>query len=105
MASYSSAEAEKLLGVKSSVLRYWIDEMPLIQPQKDHFGKRVFSGRDLRLLLRLKYLLYERHLTIEGARNQLEKEVSGDWQDLRAELDAVRSGLLELYFSVRETGG
>ena len=96
MASYSSAETERILGVKNSVLRFWVDEMPLIQPRKDLSGRRVFSGRDLRLLFRLKYLLYERQLTIEGARKQLEKELSCDWQDLRAELDAVRSELLEL---------
>jgi DNA-binding transcriptional MerR regulator len=58
----------------------------------------VYSGRDLRLLLRLKHLLYRRRFSIEGARDQLEKELSGDWQDLRAELDAVRSRLVELFF-------
>jgi DNA-binding transcriptional MerR regulator len=100
MATYTSAEAERLLNVKSHVLRYWLDEMPLIQPRKDNYGKRVFSGRDLRLLLRLKYLLYERRFSIEGARNQMEAELSGDGQDLRAELDGVRSKLLELFFLV-----
>jgi DNA-binding transcriptional MerR regulator len=96
MASYTSAETEQLLEVKNSVLRYWVDEMPLIQPKKDLSGRRVFSGRDLRLLFRLKYLLYERHCTIEEARNRLEKELAGEWQDLQAELDAVRSELLDL---------
>ena len=84
MAPYSSAEVEKILGVKNSVLRYWVDEMPLIQPIKDFSGRRIFSGRDLRLLFRLKYLLYERRLSIEAAKQQLEKEASGEWQDLRA---------------------
>ncbi|MDR2210971.1 MAG: MerR family transcriptional regulator [Spirochaetaceae bacterium] len=98
--SYTSSQVQRLLGVKNSVLRYWLDEMPLIQPRKDHFGRRIFSGRDMRLLIRLKYLLYERRLTVEGARAELEKELSGDWQDLRAELDAVRSTLLDLYFLI-----
>jgi DNA-binding transcriptional MerR regulator len=102
MASYTSAEAERLLNVKNHVLRYWLDEMPLIQPRKDNYGKRVFSGRDLRLLLRLRYLLYERRFSIEEARKQLEAELSGDGQDLRAELDAVRSKLLELFFLIQE---
>jgi DNA-binding transcriptional MerR regulator len=100
MAAYSSADVERILGIKNSVLRYWLDEMPLIQPRKDLGGRRVFSGRDLRLLFRLKYLLYERRLSVEDARAQLEKELSGDRQDLRAELDAVRSQLLELFFTI-----
>ena len=102
MAAFTSTEAEKILGIKNSVLRYWVDEMPLIQPKKDRTGHRIFSGRDVRLLLRLKYLLYERHLSIDGARKQLEKELSSEWQDLRAELDSVRSELLELLVQVKE---
>ncbi|MDR2766975.1 MAG: MerR family transcriptional regulator [Treponema sp.] len=95
---YTSAEAERLLGIKNHVLRYWTGEMPLIQPKKDTSGRMVYSGRDIRLLLRLKHLLYRRRFSIEGARTQLEKELSGEWQDLRAELDAIRSGLIELFF-------
>ena len=102
MTSFTSSEAEHILGIKNSVLRYWVDEMPLIQPKKDRSGRLIFTGRDIRLLFRLKYLLYERHLSIEGARKQLEKELSGDWQDLRAELDSVRSELLDLLVQVQK---
>ena len=102
MASFTSTEAEHILGIKNSVLRYWIDEMPLIQPKKDRSGRLVFTGRDIRLLFRLKYLLYERHYSIEGARKQLEKELSGDFQNLRAELDSVRSELLDLLVKTKD---
>ena len=103
MAAFSSTEAERILEIKNSVLRYWVDEMPLIQPKKDLSGRRIFSGRDMRLLLRLKYLLYERHLSIDGARKQLESELSSKNQDLRAELDAIRSDLLDLLVQVKES--
>ena len=103
MASFTSPETERILGIKNSVLRYWVDEMPLIQPKKDLSGHRIFSGRDLRLLLRLKYLLYDRHLSIDGARRQLEMDLSSENQDIRAELDAIRSELLDLLVQVRET--
>ncbi|MDR2181417.1 MAG: MerR family transcriptional regulator [Treponema sp.] len=99
MAWYTSAEVEKLLGVKSSLLRYWVDAVPLIQPRKDHSGKKFYSARDLHLLLRLKYLLYTRRFTLEGARAHIEQELSGgEAQDLRAEVAALRSALLDLYF-------
>ena len=102
MASFTSTEAERILDVKNSVLRYWVDEMPLIQPKKDLSGRLIFSGRDLRLLFRLKYLLYERRFSVEGARKQLEEELSSGRQDLRAELDAIRSELLDLLVQVKE---
>jgi DNA-binding transcriptional MerR regulator len=99
--SYTIGDIERLLGVKAHVLRYWEQEVPLLRPRKDGFGRRLYSGRELRLLLRLKYLLYERHYTLEGARDQLLRELSGDYQDLRAEIDALRSELMDLYFIVR----
>ncbi|MDR2552696.1 MAG: MerR family transcriptional regulator [Treponema sp.] len=104
MKNYTSGDLEGLLHVKNHVLRYWTGEMPLVQPRKDSAGRVFYSGRDVRLLLRLKYLLYERHFTIEGARARLEAELSGDRQDLRAELDALRSQLVDLFFLVRKGG-
>ena len=103
MASYSIGDVERLIGTKVHVIRYWEKEIPLIQPKRDAFGRRVYSSRDLRLLLRLKHLLYKRRFTIEGAREELLREVSGDGQDLRAELEALRSNLLNLFSLVRNS--
>ncbi|MDR1318939.1 MAG: MerR family transcriptional regulator [Treponema sp.] len=102
MKSYTAADAARLLRVKIHVIRYWEREIPLIQPKKDYRGKRLYSDRGLQLLLRLKYLLYERHFTVEGAREELYRELSDNRQDLRARLAALRSQLLELYFTIRE---
>ena len=101
MASYSIGDVERLLRVKVHVIRYWEKEIPLVQPQKDTYGRRVYSDRDLQILFRLKYLLYERRFTIEGARTQLYNEVSGEYQDLRGKISTLRSELLDLYFFVR----
>jgi DNA-binding transcriptional MerR regulator len=103
--SYTTGDAERLLGVKVHVIRYWEREIPLVQPKRDGFGRRLYSNRDLQILLRLKYLLYSRRFTLEGARDQLFRELSGDYQDLRARIEALRSDLLDLYFLVRPSGG
>ncbi|MDR2134093.1 MAG: MerR family transcriptional regulator [Treponema sp.] len=102
MKSYTAAEAARLLRVKSHVIRYWEREVPLIQPKKDYQGKRLYSDRGLQLLLRLKHLLHERHFTVEGAREQLYRELSGEGQDLHAQIMALRSQLMELYLIIRE---
>ena len=104
MASYHIGVVERLLGVKSHTLRYWEREFPLLQPRKDEFGRRVYSGRDVSMLLRLKHLLYVRHFTIEGAREQLMLERSGGPQDLRALVDSVRADLVTIYFLSRRLG-
>jgi DNA-binding transcriptional MerR regulator len=99
MGAYTIGDVERILGLKAHVIRYWDREIPLLQPKKDHSGKRIYSGRDLQILLRLKYLLYDRRFTIEGARDELFRERSGN-QDLRAQIDALRSDLADLYFLV-----
>jgi DNA-binding transcriptional MerR regulator len=101
MGPYGIGDAARLLRVKVHVIRYWEQEIPLIQPRKDGMGKRRYSDRDLQLLLRLKHLLYERHFTVEGAREELYRELAGDYQDLRARIAALRRELLELFYLVQ----
>jgi len=100
MASYSSGDVERLLRVKTHVIRYWEKEIPLIQPGKNKYGRRIYRDRDLQILLRLKYLLYDRRFTLEGAREQLYRELAGEHQDLRAHISALRSELIKLFSQV-----
>jgi DNA-binding transcriptional MerR regulator len=104
VAAYGIGDMEKLLGVKAHVIRYWEKEIPLIQPRKDLSGRRVYAKRDLLIFFRLKYLLYDRRFTIEGARDQLFRELTGgdtgnseEGQNLKAHIAALRSDLVELY--------
>ena len=104
MASYNIGDAEQLLRVKAHVIRYWEKEIPLIQPVKYTYGRRMYRDRDIQILFRLKYLLYERRFTLEGAKAQLYQELSGDNQDLRGHVSALRSELLDLFFFIRRYG-
>ena len=101
MASYNIGDIERLLRIKTHVIRYWEKEMPLIQPVKDNNGRRMYRDRDLQIFFRLKYLLYERRYTLEGAKAQLYSELSGEYQDLRGQISALRSELLNLFFFLR----
>ena len=102
MVSYSIGDLERLLKVKNHVIRYWEKEIPLIQPQKNNYGRRIYRDRDLQILFRLKYLLYERRFTIEGAKAQLYLELTGENQDLRSRISALRSELLSLLALVHD---
>jgi len=103
MTSYSIGDIERLLRVKNHVIRYWEKEIPMIQPEKNAYGRRIYRDRDLQLLFRLKYLLYDRRFTIEGAREQLYLELAGENQDLRGSISALRSELMALYFLVHDS--
>jgi len=89
-------EVERILGVKAHVIRYWESEIPLLKPEKDSFGRRVYTAADMELLSRIKYLLYERKYTVEGAREELYREADSASPDERALLKEVKSDLLKL---------
>lgn len=103
MGLYSAADAARLLHVKTHVIRYWEREIPLVQSKKNSRGKRLYSDRDLQILLRLKHLLHDRHFSVEGAKEELIRELSGEQQDIRSQIAALRSQLMELYFMVEAT--
>jgi DNA-binding transcriptional MerR regulator len=102
MGFYTTTDVARLLHVKIHVIRYWEQEIPLIQSKKNTVGKRCYSDRDLQILIRLKYLLYDKHFTIEGAKEELLRELSGERQDIRAQIAALRSQLTELYFLLKK---
>jgi DNA-binding transcriptional MerR regulator len=96
--NYTTGDLEKLLGEKGHVIRYWEKAIPVIQPKKDGSGHFVYSKRDVELLLRVKYLVHERKFTVEGARDELIAELSGMNTNTKAQVEALRSELLNIYF-------
>jgi DNA-binding transcriptional MerR regulator len=65
---YRIGDAATLLGLKSYVLRYWETEFPQLRPVRTGKGQRRYTERDMATLRRIRYLLHEEGLTIEGAR-------------------------------------
>ena len=102
--TYSIGEAEELTGIKSHILRYWEEVIPGSAPKKDLGGRRIYTERDIDLILRLKYLINERKFTIEGARDEILRETMN--YDSKAEvLDSIRqirSELSQMYMIIRK---
>src|SRR6266478_2100120 len=68
-------EVSGLVGVEPYVLRYWETEFPGVGPKKSGTGHRMYRRKEVELLLKIKYLLYEKKYTIEGARLYLQGEL------------------------------
>jgi DNA-binding transcriptional MerR regulator len=67
-------EVSDLVGVEPYVLRYWETEFPSVGPKKSGTGHRMYRRKEVELLLKIKYLLYDKKYTIEGARQYLSSE-------------------------------
>ena len=74
---FKIGEVCELAGVQAHVLRYWESEFPMLAPQKNRAGQRVYRKRDVEMALRIKELLYEDQYTIAGAKKRLTIELRG----------------------------
>ena len=68
---YRIGEAARELDLQTSVLRFWEGEFPGLQPVRTPKGQRLYTERDMEILRKIRFLLHEQGMTIEGARRVL----------------------------------
>lgn len=70
--TYRIGEAADILRLKSYVLRFWETEFAQLAPLRTEKGQRLYTEEHLALLRRIRHLLHERGMTIDGARRILD---------------------------------
>jgi DNA-binding transcriptional MerR regulator len=75
-AFYKPAEACKIAEVAPYVLRYWETEFPALAESKEKGGGKLYSARDVKIIARIRELLYDEGFTVAGAKKRLESEIS-----------------------------
>ena len=89
-------EASRIIGVEAYVLRYWESEFPQLKPLRADSKQRTYQKKDLEILLKIKKLLYEEKMTIQGAKRRL-RQKGGDNAGLnRQSLKGIREELHEI---------
>jgi len=68
---YSISEVSKITDLEQYVLRYWESEFDHLKPAKNRAGNRIYTNRDIKLILYIKKLLRDERYTIEGAKQVL----------------------------------
>ena len=73
---YKIGEVCRVADVQPYVLRYWETEFAALAPNKSGGGQRLYTQREIDIILRIKQLLYSEGFTIAGAKKKLEAELS-----------------------------
>ena len=73
---YKIGEVCRMADVQPYVLRYWETEFPPLAPNKSGGGQRLYTAREIDIILRIKQLLYTEGFTIAGAKKKLEVELT-----------------------------
>lgn len=71
---YSISEVSRIAAIEQYVLRYWETEFEQLCPQKNRAGNRIYTNKDIQLILYIKELLREKKYTIEGAKKILDEQ-------------------------------
>jgi len=90
-------EVSKIVKLPTYVLRFWETEFSRMRPKRTSSGQRLYTRKDIELILKIKNLLYEKKFTIKGARRHLtaktgkkDVEIKQHLKDMRSELKSIR---------------
>jgi DNA-binding transcriptional MerR regulator len=94
---FSIGDVCELTDLKPHVLRYWESQFKFLNPSKNRSGNRVYTRREVELVMLVKHLLYTEKYTIEGARQKVDEQrrAGGVKPAARAGLDTETVQLLE----------
>jgi DNA-binding transcriptional MerR regulator len=92
---FKIGEVSTIVDLPAYVLRFWETEFPMINPKRTASGQRLYTQRDVAVILKIKHLLHERKYTIDGARKLLaartdETPTQRLLVELRTELQQIR---------------
>lgn len=115
---YSISEVSKITGLEQYVLRYWENEFEELKPAKNRAGNRIYTNKDIQVILKIKKLLKDEKYTIEGAKKLIkdpeevkpknhpnleneafeenEKNNGGDSLSFKKDLEQIKSFLIYL---------
>ena len=82
---YSISEVSKITNLEQYVLRYWESEFDELKPAKNRAGNRIYTNKDIQLILFIKKLLRDERYTIEGAKQVLKTYSPGQEHDFGRE--------------------
>src|SRR5262249_39460635 len=73
---YRPAEACRIAEVAPYLLRCWETEFPALSEGKDKGAAKLYTARDVKIISRIRELLYDEGFTVAGAKKRLEAEIA-----------------------------
>jgi len=83
--TFKAAEVCKTTDVAPYVLKYWLTEFPCLSAvDKDKSLNRAYSQKEVRIIARIRQLLYDEGFTIAGAKKKIDAEIAAGALDAKA---------------------
>ena len=72
--NFNLKEVCEIVGVAPHIIRYWETEFLQIEPERDELRQRLYSRKDVNVIIRIHRLLFEERCTIADTKIELAKE-------------------------------
>jgi len=93
---FKIGEISEILQVEPYVLRYWESEFPFLRPKKNKAGHRVYTKKNLELIIQVRNLLYKEKYTIAGVKKRFAQTAAKNQTVSSDTIEKVRKGLKEV---------
>lgn len=95
---YKIKDVSEMLGLQQSTLRFWEKEFSSLNPRRSSTNVRYYTPADIETLRLINYLLRDKGLKLEAAKEQLRLNRKGVSRRLRAidRLEKVKDGLEQM---------
>lgn len=95
---FTIGEVAKILGVATSLIRFWETQFDFIRPKKNAKGNRKYTQEDLKKLKLVYHLVKEKGYTLQGAQEHIKqsKDSIDDKAEMVESLKRIREFLLEM---------
>ena len=101
---YKISEVSEMTGVVASTLRFWESQFPILAPHRNDKGTRFYTPGDIETVRIIKYLVHDKGLKIEAAKEEM--RINRDGVTRKAEalrrLTGVRDRIQELIDSLHK---
>lgn len=93
---YKIGEASRIVGVEPYVLRFWEKEFPFLRPKKTKTGQRLYTKKEIEMLLLIKRMLYDEGYTIQGVKKNFSRFYKKQVEQREEVIQKVRERLTEI---------
>lgn len=95
---YRIGDVAELLNLPQSTLRFWESEFSELRPKRTKKGTRLYTPNDIDILRVIRFLVKDKGLTLEGAKEHLRKNrhAVDKRHEVISRLKDVRNRLTEL---------
>ncbi len=93
---FKIGEVSDITGLEAYVLRFWETEFKKINPKRTESGQRLYSKKDVELILNIKNLLHKDKFTIQGAKQYLNSGNDKKKNSSEFNLEKLKSELIDI---------